>query len=296
MRYMKAFIEKEIEAYLSYLEKVRGYSSATITTYRIALRQMLELAGFVQDEGQRIIDLYPLRLEIAAQNKKTIAKKLSAIRSFVDYLEENDQPVKLKGDSSVKIPKTLPKPVSDEHIREALATTDLEDRLIIMMLYGLGLRISELAALELDSITSGWVRVLGKGGKMREIPIPEALSKLIVTYREQHKPVRYLLENKSQRFSENSLRYRLNKLFKTIGVKATPHQLRHAYATELLNNGARILDVKELLGHSSLQTTEIYTKLSSSLKLNHYLNAHPLCQDEEQNSSHNGKKDDDADR
>lgn len=277
---MKTSIAKESEKFLAYLKDIRGYSEQTIRTYQIALTQMLELTKIEQEEGVHIFNIMPLRLHIASQNKKTISKKLSAIRSFKEYLEDNGYTIMIKGDGVVKTPKTLPKPISDEHIREALGKADSEERLIVLLLYSLGLRISELASLRLDSIGPEWVRVVGKGNKTREIPILPELQNAIRLHIERTGCHVYLFEKDGEKLSENSLRYMLTKLFKKIGIKATPHQLRHAFATELLNNGARILDVKDLLGHSSLQTTEIYTKLNNSLKLKSYLSAHPLCQED----------------
>jgi integrase/recombinase XerC len=89
----------------------------------------------------------------------------------------------------------------------------------------------------------------------------------------------YLFEKNGKKLSENSLRYRVNKIFKQIGIKVTPHQLRHSYASDLLNKGGRISDVSMLLGHSSLSTTEIYTKLGNGYKMKNYKEAHPLCKD-----------------
>lgn len=92
-------------------------------------------------------------------------------------------------------------------------------------------------------------------------------------------PLRYLFERSGEKLSESSLRYIVTKSFKNIGIKATPHQLRHSYATILLNNSARIADVSELLGHSSMATTQIYTKLANVTKLDQYMKAHPLCKE-----------------
>jgi len=86
----------------------------------------------------------------------------------------------------------------------------------------------------------------------------------------------FLFESNDKRLSENSLRYTVNKVFKRVGLKVSPHQLRHSYATELLNHNASISDVSELLGHSSMSTTQIYTKLGSVLKQQNYNKAHPL--------------------
>ena len=89
----------------------------------------------------------------------------------------------------------------------------------------------------------------------------------------------FVFEKKGEKLSQNSLRYIVNKVFKRVGLRVSPHQLRHSYATQLLNNAASIADVSELLGHSSISTTQIYTKLGSSLKMKNYNAAHPLCQD-----------------
>jgi len=121
---------------------------------------------------------------------------------------------------------------------------------------------------------------MGKGQKERELPLLQSVAELIRTYREQEAPRRFLFERRGAKLSENSLRYILSKLFEKSGMKVTPHQLRHAYATELLAHHARIADVSELLGHASMATTQIYTKLGSALKLENYVKAHPLCKDD----------------
>jgi integrase/recombinase XerC len=180
-------------------------------------------------------------------------------------------------DESIKVPKTLPKPIPFEHIQEALEHADTTGRLVVMMLYTLGLRISELSMLKTADISEGWVRVLGKGNKEREVPLIDVTQRLLQHYLQEKKPKVFLFEKDGDRLSENSLRYIITKLFKNVGIKATPHQLRHSYATALLNNSARIADVSELLGHASMATTQIYTKLGSALKLDNYLKSHPLC-------------------
>ncbi|MCJ7764632.1 MAG: tyrosine-type recombinase/integrase, partial [Thiovulaceae bacterium] len=152
------------------------------------------------------------------------------------------------------------------------------------LLYTLGLRISELLSLELTAISDEWVRVTGKGEKSRDVPLLPSAHTLIQLYIRETGPHRFLFESEHDQLSENSLRYLVTKCFKRIGLKVTPHQLRHSYATALLNNNARIADVSELLGHSSMATTQIYTKLGSSLKMQNYLKAHPLCQDDDENS------------
>jgi integrase/recombinase XerC len=266
--------------FLEYLGTIRGYSDLTLKSYDETLSLFFEYAEIIQEKRQWEINLMPLRIHISSQKPRTIAKKLSAIRSFVRYLTtQQGLHVSLEADESIKVPKTLPKPVSHEHIMAVLETADLQERCTIMMLYTLGLRISELASLELKNITAEWVRVWGKGNKEREVPLLPVMKDLITDYINQYHPQRYLFERDGTKLSENSLRYVIMKLFKKQGLKVTPHQLRHAYATELLNHNARIADVSELLGHASMATTQIYTKLGSALKLENYIRSHPLCKD-----------------
>ena len=147
------------------------------------------------------------------------------------------------------------------------------------MLYTLGLRISELSSLKLEDISDEWVRVLGKGNKQRDVPLLEQTKKSMDDYLSKKHRNKFLFEKDGERLSENSLRYIITKVFKRVALKVTPHQLRHSFATALLNNSARIADVSELLGHSSMSTTQIYTKLGSALKQENYNKAHPLCTD-----------------
>ena len=271
----KLLKNKKIE-FLNYLENVRGYSDLTIKSYDEVLIDALPIIEITQDNKQMIFNLMPYRLKISNLNPKTISKKLSAIRSFSSYLNQNDMNVLLQADDSVKIAKTLPKPVSHKYIMEALELSNQHENLVVTMLYTLGLRISELCSLKLEDISSGWIRIIGKGNKQRDIPLLVNVQELIDDYLNLNPKKIFLFESNDKRLSENSLRYTVNKVFKRVGLKVSPHQLRHSYATELLNHNASISDVSELLGHSSMSTTQIYTKLGSVLKQQNYNKAHPL--------------------
>lgn len=279
---MRKTLQKYRIDFLDHLQRFRGYSDLTLKTYDEAISEALRFIEVEEQGDVTVINLMPYRIHIASLRPKTIAKKISAIRSFSEFLKEQGESVRLEADRSIKVPKTLPKPIPHEHIVEALAKASLKEELVVTMLYTLGLRISELANLRLDDIGDGWVRVKGKGNKARDIPLIPSTGELIERYREAYSPGGYLLENEGERLSENSLRYSVTKLFKQVGIKATPHQLRHSYATALLNNHARIADVSELLGHASMGTTQIYTKLGSALKMDNYLNAHPLCKEHDE--------------
>jgi integrase/recombinase XerC len=219
----------------------------------------------------------PYRIKISSLNPKTISKKLSAIRSFAGYLNDSGIAVILKADDSIKVAKTLPKPISHEHIIEALSHGEVEERLVVTLLYTLGLRISELASLKIDDISDEWVRVIGKGNKQRDVPLLLHSKKLLDEYLSKSSQKKFVFEKNDEKLSENSLRYIVIKVFRRVGLKVSPHQLRHSFASQLLNGSAPIADVSELLGHSSMATTQIYTKLGSALKQQNYNMAHPLC-------------------
>ena len=271
-------LSKHIESFLEYLLDIRGYSEHSITTYEIALRQMSHKSHFYEEDGVNILDITPFRFDIVKNSKKTIVKKLSAIRSFVKYMEDQcNLSVKLIGDETIKVPQSLPKPIEEQYIVEVLEEAKLEEKLLISMLYGLGLRISELSGLKLDDIKEKWVQIHGKGNKVRELPLLPELHTLITRYRHIKHPKIYLFEKGNAPMNSAQLRYILTKLFKAKGLKATPHQLRHSFATHLLNHGARIADVSELLGHETMATTQVYTKLGSVKKMQEYMKAHPLA-------------------
>lgn len=266
------------EEFLKHCEGFKGYSPLTVFSYDESIREMIETSDIEYREGEIHINLMPLRLKIASLRAKTIARKLSAIRSFVKYLRLGGTVLHLRGDESIKVPQTLPKPISHDHIQCALKHAPMMERLAILILYTMGLRISELASLRRANIDQQWCRVMGKGSKERDIPVLKEVYEAISHYYLHAGEGEFVFELNGEKLSENSLRYAITKVFKEVGFHVTPHQLRHAYATELLNNNARIADVSELLGHASMATTQIYTKLGNALKMDHYLKSHPLCQ------------------
>ena len=274
---MKKFINKYKKDFLKSLEDLRGYSDLTIKSYDETLVEVSKSVELFEENNQIIINLMPYRIKIAHLNAKTISRKLSSIRTFISYLNDNGINCSLKSDDSIKVAKTLPKPISHSHIMEALNKASLEESVIIILLYTLGLRISELSSLKVSDISDEWIRVLGKGNKQRDIPLLKSTKELVEEYLSKIRVKTFLFEKNGEKLSENSLRYIVNKVFKRVALKVTPHQLRHSYATALLNNNARISDVSELLGHSSMATTQIYTKLGSTLKQQNYNKAHPLC-------------------
>lgn len=275
--YLKKLIQTKQKEFLKYLEDIRGYSDLTIKSYDESLREAFLHVEILQENKHILFNLMPYRIKISSLNPKTISKKLSAIRSFTNYLNDNNMAVLLKADDTIKVAKTLPKPISHEHIIEALSHAKEEEKVVVTLLYTLGLRVSELASLELKNISVEWVRVIGKGNKQRDVPLLSNSKKLLDEYLSKSLRKKFVFEENGEKLSENSLRYIVLKVFRRVGLKVSPHQLRHSFASQLLNGSAPIADVSELLGHSSMATTQIYTKLGSALKQQNYNMAHPLC-------------------
>lgn len=276
---MKENFLKYLEQFCENLIDIKNYSPLTIKTYRTPIIKAIKISEIYHDEDNTdliIFDITKFRLEIAQQNNKTINKKLSSIKSFCEYLETKELKIKLVGATSVKSAQTLPKPIQTTNIFESTKEASLEQKVIILFIYSFGVRISELASLKLEDINSQWISVIGKGSKQRQIPSNDTINTLIDEYIETYNPKKYLFEKKDKALSNRQLQYRMETAFKKIGIKASPHQLRHSFASDLLNDGARINDISQLLGHSSLKATGIYTKLNTNTKLKQYNASHPL--------------------
>ena len=269
-----------IDDFIKYC-KSKNYSQETIRTYILNLNEAKKYIEVLEEDEIVVFDLMPYRVHIQNLSKKTIYKKVSVIKSFVKFLKNKKIKIKVLNDENIKTSKTLPKPIPDEAIKEAIDKAPLEDRLLIELLYSLGLRISEIEGLKIEDIKNSWVIVKGKGAKIRQLPLIKRVEELIEEYIEKHSPSEYLFEKKGKKLSSNQLRYKITKIFKGLSLKVTPHQLRHSFATELLQSGASIVDVSKLLGHSSLDSTQIYTKLESSYKKDNFKKAHPLASMEE---------------
>ncbi len=272
----KDYLYLQRDKFLGYLSDIRGYSIETVRTYELNLTEAIFYFTISKIDDLYHFDITLYRIHIKDLAKKTIAKKVSIVRSFVEYLSEKKYKIRLIGDDSIKVPMSLPKPISHKYIMEALAFANQEEKLIIVLIYSLGLRVSELVKIKKSDISNGWVRIEGKGSKVREVALIDNILAQLENFLQEFQPIIFIFEKESESLSENYVRYKVGKVFKKIGIKATPHQLRHSFATELLNAGARINDVSEMLGHAHLSTTQIYTKLNNSVKLKNYKDAHPI--------------------
>jgi len=225
-------------------------------------------------------------------SKSTIARKLAAIRSFYRFLVRIDK-LEASPVSVVRTPrqdKRLPKCLDIQQIEALLAAPDTgsllgaRDRAIIETIYAAGLRVSELVSLDIEDLDefSEVVRIAGKGKKERLCPLGSMSIAAIGHYLQMRSKPRSgpLFVNKhGTRISARSVRRKLDKYLLEAGIDpgVSPHTLRHSFATHMLNAGADLRSVQELLGHSSLSTTQVYTHLTTRRLKEVYDKAHPLC-------------------
>lgn len=288
--------------YMTFLKAEQGFSQYTIRNYST---DVLEFFEFLKAEGvsslaevNRVtVRSYLLHLGEVGSSKVSVARKVAALRSFFRYLVRegfvSSDP--MTGISSPKLDKRLPSFLTREEIDRLLLAPDpstpqgQRDRAILEVFYASGLRISELVGLDLEQVDldTGELRVWGKGNKERVALIGEPSIKVLIAYLGQGRTKLLNGKRNSALFlnynGERIARRAVQKMLKeyaslaSINKRVYPHMLRHTFATHLLDGGADLRVVQELLGHVSLSTTQIYTHVSQSQARKVYLSAHPLA-------------------
>jgi integrase/recombinase XerD len=300
-------VEVEAERYLDHLAVERGLSEHTLAAYRRDLRRY---AAFLTHRGVHdpaAIEEATIRSFVASLSASThgpddapyratsVARTLSAVRSFHRFLlregtTDRDPAV---GVPQPRLPRSLPRPLPVEDVRrlheapDEASPTGLRDRAILELLYGSGLRISELTGLDVDDLDleEGSVRVLGKGGKEREVPLGSFGRDSIGAYLTRGRPAlastatrgAVFLNARGGRLSRQSCARLLGRYVRRAGIdrRVTLHTLRHSFATHLLEGGADVRVVQELLGHASVATTQIYTLVTARHLREVYEESHP---------------------
>ncbi len=281
-----------LESFLEYLRNEKRASEHTVTAYRNDLTQYLNEFGISETE----IDNSTLRhwvVEMHDQGlaNRTINRKLSSVRSYHNWLRKtdvvkNEKTLKVKGP---KLNKRLPQFVRQKDLlhETRLIHSDMDheearDILMVELFYQTGIRLSELIELKQTSIQFDSIKVVGKRKKERIIPISNDLFKMIGTYQEIKKNLgfksEYLLTKKDGNKLYPKLVYRkINTYLGEVAEleKKSPHVLRHTFATHMLNNGAGLETIKDLLGHASLSATQVYTHNSFTQLSSIYSQAHP---------------------
>jgi integrase/recombinase XerD len=288
-----------VDRFLTHLAVERGASPHTVRAYAADLSRYLEWAdrcGFSPLElTHRELRLYLAEMDRAKYSRSTSARRLSSVRSFFRYLMiegviVNDPSSVL---STPKSPRGLPKPVPNDVLQQLLLSPDpatpsgLRDRAVLELMYAAGLRVSETCSLTLAGLDlpQRMVTVIGKGSKERTVPIHQVAAGLLADYlsiaRPQlcrpHSPDNVFLSTRGNRLSEDAVRRMFKRcISSTSGSTAiSPHAIRHTFATHLLEGGADLRTVQELLGHVALSSTQIYTHVSVGRLQDVHRDSHP---------------------
>lgn len=290
-----------ISKFLQYLKVEKNYSAHTIKSYGDDLTEFLEFyqseTSNPEIEQAQKLDLrnYIFRLSENSLSERSINRKVSALKSYYKYLLKIGE-IEVSPATGIKTLKQYPRvqvPFSEEEMSNLFETEGLfpegfdgvRDRLMLEMLYQTGMRRSELINLQMGSIdfSQKHLKVLGKRNRERLIPLSDELIKNLLKYREERREAfpddfTYLfLTEKGKPFYDKLVYNLVNSYLSHISTKRkkSPHMLRHSFATHLLNRGADLNAVKELLGHSSLASTQVYTHGSIEQLKKVFNQAHP---------------------
>ena len=290
-----SFFKYEIANYLEYLDKIRGLSKNTTLSYK---RDLEKFGSFLLKEkittyeeinsdtcSRWIGDLYLNDIDA-----KSIQRHISSLKGFFSFLIKNNIVINspMSNIVSPKATKKLPNVLSPEEIEILVSFSpksaqDFRDIAIIELIYSSGLRVSEATNVKLDDFEDNrnFLRVLGKGSKTRLVPVGQYANDAISAWLEKRNSIRseskYLFLNlRGKKISTRSVQERIRKISVIQGLPpVNPHMLRHSFATHLLESSGDLRSIQELLGHSSLSTTQIYTKLDYQHLMSVYEKAHP---------------------
>lgn len=270
-----------ISQYLEYLEIERGLADNTILAYR---SDLYSLSSFLADNKiEKLSDISRMYLNMYIKNlydkkytPRSITREIASIKGFFKWLSINEI---IKHNPALaieqpKLPKRLPKVLSMKEINELLsAGMSVLDKAVLELLYAAGLRVSELTDIQLNNIdlNARYLRCTGKGSKERIVPIGKKACLAIKKYLPEREYIlkKYNLKSKYCFIKENGTKLSrqdvyvfINSIGKNIKKDISPHTIRHSFATHLLENGADLRVVQELLGHSDVSTTQLYTHIS----------------------------------
>ncbi|MDA8392674.1 MAG: tyrosine recombinase [Actinomycetota bacterium] len=294
------------QEYLSWLALERGRAANTLAAYR---RDLAAYEAFLRSRGADVTDTsrshlqdYVAHLRQAGRRPSTVARAVAAVSGMHRYLDlQSSDRLQSDGAAAVRVavPRGLPKPLSEADVERLIAAVpgtgplQRRDRLVLELLYGTGIRASELTALGLGDLdTDQWTAlVTGKGSKQRVVPIGRMALEAVESWlepggRPQLVPCRWARRSDSDALVLNARGGRLTRqavwnilrryaTLAGLGDRASPHVLRHSCATHMLERGADLRVVQELLGHASIATTQVYTKVSPEHLREAYLAAHP---------------------
>ena len=295
-------MKRLFDNYINYLQVERNASPYTVRNYTTDLLDFFQFLRTKEIDSLEKVDKHVLRdylSHLMEQGfvKASVARKLSAIRSFYRYLlrEKIMTTSPLATAPSPKLDRRLPSFLTIEEVKQLLETPDLStpqgqrDCALMELLYASGLRVSELVNINLEQVNldSCEIIVRGKGSKERVVLMGEPAAKALHTYLSQGRPKlvgekrtsALFLNRYGERLTERRVQRILAKYASLAGInkRVHPHMLRHTFATHLLDGGADLRVVQELLGHAKLSSTQIYTHVTQSQAKRVYLSAHPMA-------------------
>ncbi|MCR4401880.1 MAG: tyrosine recombinase XerC [Firmicutes bacterium] len=297
----------QVDGFLAHLALEKGVSPHTLEAYSHDLRCFIDFLDEALKERKDLSEVshlevraYLANLQKARYSRRTIARRLAAVRSFFTYLCRQGlcRTNPARGVSAPKLGRMLPRFLHEENVTslvEAPASDTpigLRDRAVLETLYAAGLRVSELVGLDMADVdlSHGFARAFGKGGRERVVPIGERAADALREYIAKGRPVlaggrreeaageeALFLNRGGRRLSTRAVQLMLDKYIRQVSIdkKVSPHAIRHSFATHLLDHGADLRAVQELLGHVSISTTQIYTHVSREKLRLVYDKAHP---------------------
>ena len=287
-----------ILSWIKYLETIRGYGEHTLDAYK---RDVLEFSKFCTNKNHEFLspDKYIFREFLSALSERqlsrpTVARKVSSLKNFYKFLIRDKiiSSIDMSIFKSPKLKRSFPKSIDSNLVAQALESImsnesdhwiNLRDRAVLLLLYGSGLRISEALSLKRKDAPNGeWLRVKGKGNKYRDVPLLPIICEGVREYID-HCPFDsngdepLFLGKRGGELSPRIIQRRVENLRYELGLPShtTPHALRHAFATHLLSGGADLRAIQQLLGHSSLSTTQRYTDVNEAELLRLHKAIHP---------------------
>lgn len=285
-----------LEKFIAYLQVEKRFSAHTVIAYQNDVQQFLDFSAItntdeLKEVSAKLIRGWMVQLIESGNENKSVNRKLSSLRAFYRWLKKESQIVvnPMLKISGPKNSKRLPSFAKESELLseklDLVFSTDfngIRDRLIFEFFYQTGMRLSELIQLKKSDINNNTIKVLGKRNKERIIPISKELNEQIVNYNQYilklniESPYFFVLNNGNKvypKFVYRKINYYLSGV--TNLDKCSPHVLRHTFATHMLNNGAGLETLKDLLGHANLSATQIYTHNSFSKLTSIYSQAHP---------------------
>ncbi len=285
----------KLNLFLEYLKEERNYTNNTIVSYKNDIEEFIDFYSDLNILNLTYNDIkdYLMFLYNKKYSNSTVSRKISSVKSFYNFLKLKKY-ITTSPIHNIKYPKKelkLPKYLHYEEIEELFNIPDKtnpygqRDSLILELLYSTGVRVSELVNIKLDDISEDEIKVYGKGRKERIVYYTDTAREVLELYLNngrnellKDKNSEYLfINNKSEQLTDRGVRFILDKLIKetSIKTKISPHSLRHTFATHLLNEGADLKVVQDLLGHKNISTTGIYTHVSNEELRNIFYKSHP---------------------